>query len=344
VNFATANGTATAGSDYTGLSGTVNFASGETAKTITVAILNDTLVENPETFTVTLSGGTNVTIADAQGVGTIVSDDVAPPPPPTTAAPSIAINDVSAGETSGTIVFTLTRSGDLTSASSVTYATANGSASAGNDYVAASGTVTFGVGQATATVSIQVLDDTLVEDPETLVVNLTAGTNAIIGDSQGIGTIISNDVAAPPASGTIMGTAASETLTGTSAADVICGLDGNDVISGGGGADTLYGGAGFDRFVFESVANANGDIVMDFKPGEDKLDFRSIDSNALRNGSQKFTWIDTAEFTVGQPGQLREYSQNGKHFVAGDIDGNGIADFTIQIVGTFNLSLSDVVL
>jgi thermitase len=78
VNHATANGTASS-SDYTAASGTLSLAPGETSKTITVSVSGDTAAEPNETFVVNLSAATNATIADAQGVGTIVNDDVPPP-------------------------------------------------------------------------------------------------------------------------------------------------------------------------------------------------------------------------------------------------------------------------
>jgi hypothetical protein len=75
VNFDTANGTATAGSDYTATSGILTFAVGETTKTITVPILGDTTVEPDETFFVNLTNPSNATISDAQGFVTITNDD-----------------------------------------------------------------------------------------------------------------------------------------------------------------------------------------------------------------------------------------------------------------------------
>jgi hypothetical protein len=85
VNFATANDTATAGSDYTATSGTLTFAAGTTAQQVTVAVLTDALNEPDETFFVNLSGQTNAIIADGQGVGAITNDD---------GAPTLVINDV----------------------------------------------------------------------------------------------------------------------------------------------------------------------------------------------------------------------------------------------------------
>lgn len=82
VNFATSNGTAIAGSDYYSASGTLSFAPAENNKTISVATIDDTVVESAETLTVTLSGATGgAAISSSQGVGTINDNDTAPPPP-----------------------------------------------------------------------------------------------------------------------------------------------------------------------------------------------------------------------------------------------------------------------
>src|SRR5205085_3984699 len=79
VNYATANGTATAGlallgGDYSSASGTLTFTGGQTSKTVTVAVNGDLMVEPDETFFVNLSGA-NTPIADNQGLGTILNDD-----------------------------------------------------------------------------------------------------------------------------------------------------------------------------------------------------------------------------------------------------------------------------
>jgi uncharacterized protein YhjY with autotransporter beta-barrel domain len=76
VNFATANGTATQPADYTNTTGTLTFTPGQTTQTITVPVIGETVPEANETYFVNLSGATNATIADNQGVGTITNDDV----------------------------------------------------------------------------------------------------------------------------------------------------------------------------------------------------------------------------------------------------------------------------
>jgi hypothetical protein len=68
-----------------------------------------------------------------------------------------------------------------------------------------------------------------------------------------------------------------------------------------------------------------------------------MDANARMTGNQAFTWLDTGAFT-GTAGQLREYNQNGKHFVAGDLNGDRVADFTIEVAGTTNLTSADILL
>jgi Calx-beta domain/RTX calcium-binding nonapeptide repeat (4 copies) len=75
VAYATANGTATAGTDYTATSGTLVFAPGETSQSVDVAVLGDTAVEPDETFTLTLSNPVNATLGTATATGTITNDD-----------------------------------------------------------------------------------------------------------------------------------------------------------------------------------------------------------------------------------------------------------------------------
>jgi hypothetical protein len=75
VNYATANVSATAGSDYVARSGTLTFTAGTSTQTIAITVNGDTTVEGNETFVVNLSGASNATISDTQGVGTIVNND-----------------------------------------------------------------------------------------------------------------------------------------------------------------------------------------------------------------------------------------------------------------------------
>jgi len=83
VRYATANGTATAGSDYNALSGTLTFAAGQTARLVTIPVRGDTTVESDEAFYVDLAAASGATLSKARGTGTIKNDDTPTPPPPT---------------------------------------------------------------------------------------------------------------------------------------------------------------------------------------------------------------------------------------------------------------------
>lgn len=188
VGYATANGTAAAGSDYTATSGTLTFTASQTSHTITVATIEDTTFEGAETVLVDLSSPTGgATILDSRGTGTITNDDT---------AASFAINNVSVSE-GGTLSFTVTKSGSTALSHNVSYTTADGTAAAGSDYTAKSGTLTFAAGQASQAITVATIEDTSFENAETVLVNLSGATGgATISDSQGQGTI-NNDDAAP---------------------------------------------------------------------------------------------------------------------------------------------------
>ena len=75
VDYATANGSASAGDDYTAASGSLTFNAGETSKTIQVSIIDDTVVDNNETLTITLSNASGAEISDGQATGAITDGD-----------------------------------------------------------------------------------------------------------------------------------------------------------------------------------------------------------------------------------------------------------------------------
>jgi chitinase len=192
VHFSTANGTASSASDYVAKSGTLTFAGGQTSKTVTVQVRGDTTVEGNETFFLNLFNATGATIADGSGRGTILNDDSAPPPPKV----SVTINDESAFEgNSGLrpVTFKVWLDKASTKTVMVHFATANGTALAGSDYNAASGTVTFAAGQTQRTVTVFVRGDTLKESDETFFVNLSSPINALIARNQGKGVIRNDD-------------------------------------------------------------------------------------------------------------------------------------------------------
>ena len=187
VTYATAEGTAKAGPDYFGGVGTLNFAPGETTKSVTLPVNGDVLDEPDETFTVVLSQPVNGVIVKGTGVATIVDDD---------APPSVSIADASMAEgNSGTTpaTFTVTLSAPSGKTVTVAYSTGNGTATAPDDFHATSGAVTFLPGERTKSISVTVKGDTLLELNETFVVTLSGPVNTSLATATGVGTIVNDD-------------------------------------------------------------------------------------------------------------------------------------------------------
>ena len=182
VAAATTDGTATGGSDYTPGVWTVAFPAGDTAETLMVAVHGDRVVEADETFAVGLSSPVNATLADSQGVGTILDDD----------PPGLSIADVDVVEpVSGTRTTAFTVTLAPTSASPVTvgYATTALSATAGSDYDDATGTLTFDPGVSTRPLTVTVRADAATEGVETFRVDLSSPSGAAIAYGQAVGRI-----------------------------------------------------------------------------------------------------------------------------------------------------------
>ncbi len=190
-DIATADGTATAPSDYTAKSLTgQTIPAGSSTYSFTVLVNGDTTPETNETFFVNVTNVTGAVVTDGQGQGTIVNDD---------AAPNLTINDVTLNEgNAGTTTFTFTVSLSAPAgAGGVTFdiATANGTATAGSDYTAKSLTgQMIPAGSSTYTFDVLVNGDTTPETDETFFVNVTNITNAIGVDTQGLGTIVNDDI------------------------------------------------------------------------------------------------------------------------------------------------------
>ena len=216
VSYATADGSAAAGSDYTTTSGTLTFAPGEQVKQVTVTASGDTLYEVNETFTLNLSSPTGGVIGDGTGVGTLVNDD---------AEPTLSIGDVAAyeGDTGTvTLVFLVTLSGTSGATTTVNWASADNTATAPGDYSSGQGTLTFAPGVSSTTIALQVNGDRTTEPDETFFIHLSGASGAAIARAQGVGTIVNDD--APPAV-TVSDLTVTEGQTGTTTANVAVSLD-----------------------------------------------------------------------------------------------------------------------
>ena len=136
----------------------------------------------------------------------------------------------------------------------------------------------------------------------------------------------------------ITGNAGADELFGGAGDDTIFGGAGNDRITGGAGADRMEGGAGNDLFIFTATDTAT-DIITDFARGRDRIDLSGIDANAGTAANDAFAFIGSAAFS-NVAGQLRFAGG----FLYGDVDGDGVADFTLQLNGVSQLTTADVVL
>jgi len=147
----------------------------------------------------------------------------------------------------------------------------------------------------------------------------------------------------------VFGSAFGETILGLAGNDALNAGVGIDLIRAGLGADTQTGGPGADTFDFDSreeigKKKTSHDIITDFEQGIDKIDLSTIDANGSKKGDKAFKFLkkEGADFT--KAGQLGFDQKKGATFVQGDIDGNGKADFKLELAGIIDLGKADFVL
>jgi hypothetical protein len=196
VNYATANGTASAGSDYTLASGVLSWADGESgSKSFSIPIINDTDQEADETVVLALSNPTNGAILGPQATATLTITDNDGPSTLQFAAATYSVN-----ESAGSASITVTRGGNAAGAVSVNYTTVGGSASSGGDFTAASGVLTWANGvTGSRTIAVPVVNDSDVEGNETFTLTLSNPTGAVLGgNTVATVTIVDDDSASTP--------------------------------------------------------------------------------------------------------------------------------------------------
>jgi arylsulfatase A-like enzyme len=217
VVFGTRDGDAEASDDYTAAAGTLTIPTGDLVGTIEIPIIDDAIAEPDETFLVLLSQPTLGTIDDAQAIATILNDDT---------TPAISLADAATPEGdagSSMAMIDVSMSAPVADLVTVSFATSDGSAQAGQDYVAASGTITFSPGEVTETIGLEILGDGEGEPDQNLFVDLADPVNAIIVDPHGVLTITNDD---PLLSLAIGDTSLVEGNTGTATASLSVSLSG----------------------------------------------------------------------------------------------------------------------
>ena len=187
VNFTTQDGTATAGSDYQATNGVITFPPGTTSQQIHVTLSCDFIDEPNESFFVFLGGPVNGFIdGGGGGEGSIVDDD-----PPALSVADLAVREGDSGTTNA--VFQIRLSSAASDTVTVAFTTLDDTATAGVDYAAVSGLVSFPPGTLSRDVSVPVIGDTLPEGSETFRVQLSNPLNATLGRAEAVGTILDDD-------------------------------------------------------------------------------------------------------------------------------------------------------
>lgn len=248
VDYATADGTAAAGSDYSSASGTLSFSSGQTSKTIAVPITDDALAEDAENFTFDLSNA-SVAVTDGQGLATITDND----PDPDASVGSVAVGEGGSGGAVASFPVTLTAPAGREI--DVDYATSDVTAIAGADYTAATGTLVIPAGTTSLTIDVPVLGDAVYEGDETFSISLSAPVNANLLASSATGTIIDDDPLPSVSVGDAMVT---EGNTGTVAASFPV---------------TLTGASAFTTSIDWSTADATAIAGSDYQAGSGTVSF-----------------------------------------------------------------------
>ncbi|MGQ0761772.1 MAG: Calx-beta domain-containing protein [Acidobacteriota bacterium] len=191
VSYATADGTANAGSDYLATSGMLMFADGETRKTFTVGILDDAVGEATESIRLLLS---NAAGTDPYSISLLmVRDDET--------LPVFVVTDAAIAEGNSGVFnaeFTVTLNPARTQTVTINYTTADETATAGSDYVTTSGSLIFAAGQTLKTINVPIVGDTTIEPDERFKLNLSTSSGCINLAEQATGTIINDDAEAPP--------------------------------------------------------------------------------------------------------------------------------------------------
>lgn len=200
IGYATSDGTAVAGRDYTAVTGSLAIDPGVTTATITVSIFGNTLVEPDKDFTLSITSATADCSVGGTATGAILNDDT--PATLTAGVTGASVPEGNSATTMNALPFAISLNQTSTTGTTVSYATSDGTAVAGTDYVAKSGSVTIPAGATSATVTVNIIGNLSYTGDRNFQLRITS-TQASVTRATAIGTILDDD--APPTAGTIFG-------------------------------------------------------------------------------------------------------------------------------------------
>ena len=320
---------------------TLTFAPGQTTKTLTFSINSDNVDEIDESFTLELLNPVNSELAGnapfSHAVGVALDNNGAGLNVAIVGTGGIAHESL---EFSDKLFFEIQLSQPFANPVVVNYSTSDGTAFAGQDYVATSGSITFQPGQTVIYVPVTILSDNFVEGNETFNLNLTSGTIGVGPTALSlIGQIVDNDFQGSNLTGTpfsdyIMGTSGNDSLSGGGDNDTLLGGAGNDLLFGGTGNDTIDGGSGSDRAIYAATRaqttvtrNINGTLtVTSTADGTDTVS--GVELFQFADGLYSLAYADPGgtvvnNFAVNAGGWSSE-DKFPRHVA--DVNGDGYAD------------------
>lgn len=176
VNYSTANGTAVAPDDYVASSGQLTFAPFQTSQSFSVTIMDDVVAEPTETINLSLSAPIGASLGSQSTATITIADNDGTPP-----TVQFYVSSFSVGEDAGSAIIWVSLSQASMGTVSVNYATSDSTAVSPGDYTSTTGTLSFAQGEMLKTFTVPIINDTLVEGTEEVVLSLSNPVNATLG-------------------------------------------------------------------------------------------------------------------------------------------------------------------
>jgi Ca2+-binding RTX toxin-like protein len=178
----------------------------------------------------------------------------------------------------------------------------------------------------------------------TLAANIERGGLLGTGNFSITGSADANRLDGNAGANVLDGGGGADTLLGLDGADQLRGGEGTDTLEGGLGADTLTGGAGNDRFVYRAIEEVAGDVVADFVRG-DRIDFSRLDAIASTAAvNDTFVFRGTGAITGAGQVNFAQNAAANTTTLFGHVDGDGVADFSLTVLGLVSFVSSDIAL